>query len=107
MASIVNAKQPASEKIHYEDRRRVPSQPAYGAGNRMMRQGASDSYDPATGRSKSSIDEESSSQHIFANNHASGDGRQMSRAGDGCHERDARCTQISIPVAKRPLTQKR
>jgi hypothetical protein len=100
-SSPVSSPRPGPEKIHYEDRRRTPQQPSYGAGNRMMRQGASNSYDPQTGRSMSSVDEEDSRSHVTNNNHASGDGRQIP---SGFAARDARCTQMKTPVSRRPLT---
>jgi hypothetical protein len=66
------------------------------------RQWAAPSYDPNTGRSASSIDEQDSSQHIWSDNHASPN-RQLPREDSGFQARDKRCTQNSVPVRDRKI----
>jgi hypothetical protein len=67
-----------------------------------MRQWASPSYDPATGRSASSVDPQDSRSHIWADNHAEPN-RQLPHENSGFQARDRRCTQDKTPVHKRRL----
>jgi hypothetical protein len=64
-----------------------------------MRQWAAPSYDPATGRSHSSVDEQSSRDHVSHGNHA----KPAVQAPTAFHKLDKQRTQNPTPVRKRPL----
>jgi hypothetical protein len=67
-----------------------------------LRQWASPSYDPNDGRSASSVDEQGSREHIWADNHSSPN-RQLPREDSGFQARDRRCVQDRTPVRDRKL----
>jgi hypothetical protein len=62
---------------------------------------AAPSYDPNTGRSASSVDEQGSSSHVFSGNH-SAPNRQLPKEC-GFQARDKRATQDPTPVRDRKL----
>ena len=71
-------------------------------GKGHMRQWASPSYDPTSGRSASSVDEQHSKEHIWADNHAEPN-RQLPRTDSGFQARDKRCSQDRTPVHRRRI----
>ena len=68
-------------------------------GRGPLRQWSAPSYDPTDGRSVSSVDEQGSREHVFANNHARGN----AQIRDAFKAADKRRTQNPTPVRKRPF----
>jgi hypothetical protein len=66
-----------------------------------MRQFASPSYDPNSGRAVSSVDAQGSREHVFANNHASGNAQIPS----GFEHLDKRRSTDPRPVHTREFTK--
>jgi hypothetical protein len=70
--------------------------------NEPLRQWAAPSYDPTSGRSVSSIDPQGSREHVFANNHATGN----AQIPGGFDAIDKRRTTDPRPVHTREFTKK-
>jgi len=66
-----------------------------------MRQWSAPSYDPATGRSVSSVDEQGARNHVWANNHGTGNAQVQTAFAHV----DARRTQDRTPVRKRSFSK--
>jgi hypothetical protein len=65
-----------------------------------LRQWSAPSYDANTGRSVSSVDEQGSREHVWQNNHATGNAQFPD---GGFHKLDRRRTQSPVPVKDRPF----
>jgi hypothetical protein len=97
----VKSPSPADRVPKVHDRRTAPDVPGYGATRTLLRQPASPSYDPNTGRSASSVDDQDARAHVHSGNHARPD-RQLPKEC-GFQARDRAYVQSPVPVSKRPI----
>jgi hypothetical protein len=67
----------------------------------LLRQWASPSYDPTTGRAVSSVDPQGSREHVWENNRATGNAQFPD---GGFKKLDAARTQNPVPVRDRKFT---